>query len=56
MITKKDDDGHTYKIPEQLENRFDELMDATLNVKFATPEWYDAVDVFNGEFFGYMVG
>lgn len=56
MVTKKDGDGHKYKIPENLEARFDELLEKTFSVKFGSAEYRDACAAFSNEFFDFMVG
>lgn len=54
-MIKKDGDGHKYKIPKKLESRFDELLNATFEVKYGSKEFRDACEAFSNEFLEYMV-
>ena len=55
-VFRKDNDGHKYVIPQQLSQRFDEIMDQLNIVKFGSREYYDLNDALDGEFGQYMVG
>jgi hypothetical protein len=56
MVIKFDDDCHNFKIPENLVDRFDYLMEKVVRAKPRTEARYDAESVFNNEFFDFMEG
>jgi hypothetical protein len=53
---RRDNDGHRFKVPTDLLDRFDDLFDRYCKAKRFTDEYYDLEAQFNNEFERYMVG
>lgn len=55
-VTKRDNDGHRFEIPAELESEFDRLFNHYCDQKRGTDEYWDAEAEFNNQFEDYMVG
>lgn len=53
-VSKRDNDGHKYKIPLELSERFDSLMESINYYDMGSKDWYDYNDLLDYEFGQYM--
>ena len=56
FVRRKDDSGHTYFIPAELEAEYRALEYRIERVGEHTDEWYDLTDEFEGKFGQYRIG
>lgn len=55
-VIKRDNDGHRFKIPAEMEAEFDQLFNNYIEQEQGSEEYWDAEDAFNNKFEEYMVG
>lgn len=55
-VIKRDNDGHKFKIPTELEAEFDLLFNHYIEQEQGTEEYWDAEAEFNNKFQEYMIG
>lgn len=54
FVQRRDNDSHIYRVPAGLATRFDRLLEDICTAGLYTNAWYEANDILNDEFGGYL--
>jgi hypothetical protein len=54
FVQRRDNDSHNYQVPSGLAARFDQLLEDICTAGLYTDAWYEANDILNDEFGGYL--